>query len=86
MSELTGSNHRCSAQFKCAQTLVLQRSAGNSPTVRPTTATTTTTVINFFLLAVICCYYSYAIVILVVKKSQQINYTTTVQTKSEIQK
>ena len=29
MSELTGSNHRCRAQFKCAQTVVGQRSAGN---------------------------------------------------------
>ena len=31
MSELTGSNHRCRAQFKCAQTVVGQRSAGNGP-------------------------------------------------------
>ena len=31
MSELTGSNHRCRALFKCAQTLISQRSAGNGP-------------------------------------------------------
>ena len=31
MSELTGSNNRCRAQFKCAQTVVGQRSAGNGP-------------------------------------------------------
>ena len=31
MSELTGSNHRCRAQFKCAQTVLGQRSAGNGP-------------------------------------------------------
>ena len=31
MSELTGSNHRCRAQFKCAQTVIGQRSAGNGP-------------------------------------------------------
>ena len=31
MSELTGSNHRCRALFKCAQTVVGQRSAGNGP-------------------------------------------------------
>ena len=29
MSELTGSNHRCRAQFECAQTVVGQRFAGN---------------------------------------------------------
>ena len=29
MSELTGSNHRCRARFKCAQTVVGQRFAGN---------------------------------------------------------
>ena len=31
MSELTGSNHRCRAQFKCVQTVVGQRFAGNGP-------------------------------------------------------
>ena len=31
MSELTGSNHRCRAQFKCAQTVVGDRFAGNGP-------------------------------------------------------
>ena len=31
MPELTGSNHRCRAQFKCAQTVIGQRSAGNGP-------------------------------------------------------
>ena len=31
MSELTGSNHRCRAQFKCAQTVIGQRSAGKGP-------------------------------------------------------
>ena len=31
MSELTGSNHRCRAQFKCAQTVVGRRFAGNGP-------------------------------------------------------
>ena len=31
MSELTGSNHRCRAQFKCLQTVVGQRFAGNGP-------------------------------------------------------
>ena len=31
MSELTGSNHRCRAKFKCAQTVVDQRFAGNGP-------------------------------------------------------
>ena len=31
MSELTGSNHRCRAQFKRAQTVIGQRSAGNGP-------------------------------------------------------
>ena len=31
MSELTGSNRRCRAQFKCAQTVVGQRLAGNGP-------------------------------------------------------
>ena len=31
MSELTGSSHRCRAQFKCAQAVVGQRSAGNGP-------------------------------------------------------
>ena len=31
MSELTGSNHRCRAQFKCAETVIGQRSAGNGP-------------------------------------------------------
>ena len=31
MSESTGSNHRCRAQFKCAQTVVGQRFAGNGP-------------------------------------------------------
>ena len=32
MSELNGSNHRCRAQFKCAQTVVGQRFAGNGHT------------------------------------------------------
>ena len=31
MSELTGSNHRCREQFKCALTVVGQRFAGNVP-------------------------------------------------------
>ena len=31
MSELTGKNHRCRAQFKCKQTVVGQRSAGSGP-------------------------------------------------------
>ena len=31
MSELTGSNHRCRAQFKRVQTVVGQRFAGNGP-------------------------------------------------------
>ena len=31
MSELTGSNHRCRAQFKCTQTVVGQSFAGNGP-------------------------------------------------------
>ena len=31
MSELTGSNQRCRAQFKCVQTVVGQRFAGNGP-------------------------------------------------------
>ena len=31
MSELTGSNQRCHAQFKCVQTVVGQRFAGNGP-------------------------------------------------------
>ena len=31
MSALTGSNHRCRVQFKCAQTVIGQRSAGNGP-------------------------------------------------------
>ena len=31
MSELTGSNQRCRAQFKCVQTVLGQRSAGNGP-------------------------------------------------------
>ena len=31
MSELIGSNHRCRAQFKCAQTVIGQCSAGNGP-------------------------------------------------------
>ena len=31
MSELTGSNHRCRAQFKCAQTVLGQHFAGNGP-------------------------------------------------------
>ena len=31
ISELTGSNHRCRAQFKCAQTVVGQRFARNGP-------------------------------------------------------
>ena len=31
MSELTGSNHRCRAQFKCVQTVVGQHFAGNGP-------------------------------------------------------
>ena len=35
MSELTGSNHRCRAQFKCAQTVIGHRFAGNSPNVVP---------------------------------------------------
>ena len=50
MSELTASNHRCRAQFKCAQTVIGQRFAGNGPnglsdyyTSTPTTFTTTTT-------------------------------------------
>ena len=29
--QLTGSNHRCLAQFKCVQTVVGQRFAGNGP-------------------------------------------------------
>ena len=36
MSELTGSNHQCRAQFKCVQTVVGQRFAGKDPTVCPT--------------------------------------------------
>ena len=43
MSELTGSNHRRRAQFKCAQTVVGQRFAGNGPNGRPTTTTTNET-------------------------------------------
>ena len=43
MSELTGSNHRCRAQFKCAQTVIGQRFAGNGPMVCPTTTATTIT-------------------------------------------
>ena len=43
MSELTGSNHRYSAQFKSVQTVIGQRFAGNRPTVCPTTTTSTTT-------------------------------------------
>ena len=43
MSELTGSNHRCRAQFKCAQTVVGQLLLEMDPTVCPTTTTTTTT-------------------------------------------
>ena len=31
MSELTGSTHRCHAQFKCVQTVVGQRFDGNGP-------------------------------------------------------
>ena len=31
ISELTGSNHRCRAQFKCVQTVIGQRFAGNGP-------------------------------------------------------
>ena len=31
MSELTGSNHRCRAQIKCAQTVIGQRFAVNGP-------------------------------------------------------
>ena len=31
MSELTGSYHRCRAQFKCGQTVVGQGFAGNGP-------------------------------------------------------
>ena len=31
MSELTGNNHRCRAQFKCAQTVLGQCFAGNGP-------------------------------------------------------
>ena len=31
MSELTVGNHRCRAQFKCVQTVVGQRFAGNGP-------------------------------------------------------
>ena len=31
MSELTGSNHRCRAQFKCVQTVVGWRFAGIGP-------------------------------------------------------
>ena len=31
MSELTGSNHLCRAQFKCVQTVIGQRFAGNGP-------------------------------------------------------
>ena len=33
MSELTGSNHRCRAQFKCAQTVIGQCSAENGPRI-----------------------------------------------------
>ena len=35
MSELTGSNHRCRAQFKCTHTVIGQRSAGNGPNGLP---------------------------------------------------
>ena len=45
MSELTGSNYRCRAQYKCVQSVVGQRF---DPTVCPTT-TTTTTIKNFFI-------------------------------------
>ena len=41
MFELTGSNHRCRAQFKCAQTVVGQRFAGNGPNGLSYTTTTT---------------------------------------------
>ena len=48
MSELTGSNHRCRAQFKCVQTVVCQCFAGKmDPTVCPTTTTITTTSRSF---------------------------------------
>ena len=42
MSELTGNNHRCRAQFKCAQTVVGQRLLDMDPPVCPITTTTTT--------------------------------------------
>ena len=44
MSKLTGSNHRCSAQFKCAQTVVGQRFAGNGPNGLSSNITITTTI------------------------------------------
>ena len=40
MSELAGSNHRCCAQFMCAQTVVGQRFAGNGPNGLSYTTTT----------------------------------------------
>ena len=47
MSELTGSNHRSRAQFKCVQTVVGQRFEMD-PTVCPTTTITTTTTTALF--------------------------------------
>ena len=41
--KLTGSNHRCCAWFKSAQTVLSQRFAENEPTVSPTTYFTVTT-------------------------------------------
>ena len=48
MSELTGSNQRCRAQFKCAQTVVGQRLLEMDPTVCPTTTTTTTNLLLIY--------------------------------------
>ena len=67
MSELTGSNHRCRAQFKCVQTVVGQRLAGNGPnglsnyytttitTTTTTTTTSTTTTTTTTTTTVACC-------------------------------
>ena len=46
ISELTGNNHRCRAQFKCVQTVVGQHFSLNGPTVCSTTTNTTTTTTN----------------------------------------
>ena len=46
MSELTVSNHRFRAQFKCVQTVVGQRLLEMDPTVCPSTTTTTTHTIH----------------------------------------